>query len=418
MKVAIVSPLPPASSGIADYTSDVVRALLGAHTIELFHDQERVSDSLPVPVFRIAELPGRAAAASPFDAVLYQMGNAPAHDFMYEWMERVPGIVVLHDLVLHHSYARRFLESTESRAYAADPSSREKRQRAEEQHASYLAAIETSYPGQGERLKDAHFNSTGDLLPYAYPLFEPSLAHAKAVGAHNSFMVDALQAARPDLPCFKLSMPMQAEAAVPERMASLRARLGLSEEDRVVGCFGLITREKRVETVARAIARIAQIHPRVRLLLAGPVADRPWLMSLLERTGIAPRAVVAGRLDGDDFSAAIALSDAVAHLRYPTARETSAALLRVMAQGRPVIISDLANQSEIPADAVRRVDPCDEEGDLTRAVDWILRNSAAAEAMGERARRYVAVEHSQEKARESYERLLKGAAPLYSEPHP
>jgi glycosyltransferase involved in cell wall biosynthesis len=139
-------------------------------------------------------------------------------------------------------------------------------------------------------------------------------------------------------------------------------------------------------------------------------------MSLLERAGVATRTVVAGRLDRDDFLAAMALSDAVAHLRYPTARETSAALLRVMAQGRPVIISDLANQTEIPADAVRRVDPCDEEGDLTRATDWILRNSQAAQAMGERARRHVALEHSDHKTRESYERLLRGAAPLYSQP--
>ena len=54
------------------------------------------------------------------------------------------------------------------------------------------------------------------------------------------------------------------------------------------------------------------------------------------------------------------------HLRYPTARETSAALLRVLAQGRPVIVSDIANQKEIPDEVVRRVDPVDEEGDLTR----------------------------------------------------
>ena len=64
------------------------------------------------------------------------MGNAPAHDFMYGWMERVPGAVVLHDLVLHHSFARRFLESPESQAYAKDPGSHEKRLEAEKAHQS------------------------------------------------------------------------------------------------------------------------------------------------------------------------------------------------------------------------------------------------------------------------------------------
>ena len=109
MRLAIVSPLPPAPTGIADYTLEVARALAASHSIELFHDQSPVSSSLPAPAFRIDELPPRAALR-PYDAVIYQMGNAPVHDFMYDWMERVPGVVVLHDLVLHHSYARRFLE--------------------------------------------------------------------------------------------------------------------------------------------------------------------------------------------------------------------------------------------------------------------------------------------------------------------
>ena len=111
MKIAVVSPLPPSPSGIADYTLDVVRALGGSHEIELFHDQAHLTTTLPAPAFSIAELKARGAVSKPFDAVLYQMGNAPVHDFMYDWMERVRGIVVLHDLVLHHAFARRFLDS-------------------------------------------------------------------------------------------------------------------------------------------------------------------------------------------------------------------------------------------------------------------------------------------------------------------
>jgi len=104
----------------------------------------------------------------------------------------------------------------------------------------------------------------------------------------------------------------------------------------------------------------------------------------------------------------------VVHLRYPTARETSAALLRVMAQGRPVIISAIANQSEIPEGAVRRIDPVDEEGELARSLDALLRNPAAARSMGERARLFVEDAHSGPRTRQTYERLLKSLAPHYS----
>ena len=64
----------------------------------------------------------------------------------------------------------------------------------------------------------------------------------------------------------------------------------------------------------------------------------------------------------------IEAADIVVHLRYPTARETSAALLRVLAQGRPAVISDVDNFAEIPDDAVVRADTSDEEGAVTRAI--------------------------------------------------
>lgn len=410
MRLAFVSPLPPAPTGIADYTVDVVRALNGPHSVELFHDQTNVAEALPAPAFPVTELPARAAARA-FDAVVYQMGNAPAHDFMYGWMERVRGVVVLHDLVLHHSFARRYLESREALAYAADPSDPGRKVEADRAHQSFLSAIEAVYPGLGERLKDAHFNTTGDLLPYAFPLFEPALRSARAVGAHNAFMIEAIQEARPDLDCVRLAMPVPLPSLAEGTAAAFRAKHGLAEAHWVVGCFGLVTREKRIETVARAVARIAEVHPDVRLLLAGPVSDNVWLGDLLARTRVSGRAVVTGRLDDREFAAAIAAADAVVHLRYPTARETSAALLRVMAQGRPVIVSDIANQAEIPDDVVRRVDPIDEEGGLVRSLEFLRRHPEEAVAMGGRARRFVETSHSLARTLETYERLLKPPAP-------
>jgi glycosyltransferase involved in cell wall biosynthesis len=415
LKLAVVSPLPPAPTGIADYTLDVVRSFQGFHSVELFHDQAEVSASLPAPAFPIGQLEGRVSQGG-FDAVLYQMGNGPAHDFIYDWLERVPGIVVLHDLVLHHSFARRFLESPASIAYACDPSSREKRLAAEATHQKYVEAVEATYPGLGSTLASAHFNSVGQLLPYAYPLFEPALRGALAVGVHNTFMVEAIQSARPDLPCLPLAMPIEPVDVVPAAVATLRSRFGLEDSAAVIGCFGLVTPEKGIDSVARAVARIGEIHRGTRLLLVGAVSDPAWLKALLDRTGVASRTIVAGRLEMEDFVAAMSLSDVVVHLRYPTARETSAALLRVLAQGRPVIISDLANQTEVPVDAARRVDPCDEEGDLARGLDWALSNPAAARAMGERGKLHALRAHSLRKTRESYDQLLNSVTPLYSRP--
>jgi hypothetical protein len=77
----------------------------------------------------------------------------------------------------------------------------------------------------------------------------------------------------------------------------------------------------------------------------------------------------------------------VAHLRYPSARETSAALLRVLAQGRPTLVSDLEHQSELPDDVVLRIDVANEDDALEAGPAAARRRSGAARAAVARGRR-------------------------------
>ena len=84
MKVAYYSPLPPERSGIADYSALLLPALA-----------ERVG----VVVAR----PGRFRRAPRADLALYHVGNDPqAHGWIVDALRRRPGVVVLHDFVLHH----------------------------------------------------------------------------------------------------------------------------------------------------------------------------------------------------------------------------------------------------------------------------------------------------------------------------
>lgn len=397
MRVALVSPLPPEPTGIADYTLDVAEALRVAHDVDLY-DARATLDGLLA-----------AHAGRPYDGVVYQVGNGPAHDFQYDWMARAPGIVVLHDLVLHHARSRVHLQSAEALAYTANPSSAAKRDVAAARIRRYDAEADAAYPGLGARLREAHLNTTGDLLLFAYPFFHEALRRATAAGAHNGFMADALADARPGLTVRRVAMPMRALPVSAERVAARRAALGFSGDDFVVGSFGLATREKRLESVARAVARIAPFLPAVRLLIVGPVADSAWLDGAIASAGIANRTVVTGRVPLDALPEYMGAADAVAHLRWPTGRETSAALLRVLAQGRPCLIADLAHQTEIPENAAVRIDVTDEEGGLARGLLDLARDRARALRLGENAAAWVRGEHSPRAARESYEALIEAA---------
>jgi glycosyltransferase involved in cell wall biosynthesis len=176
----------------------------------------------------------------------------------------------------------------------------------------------------------------------------------------------------------------------------------------LVGVFGLLTREKRIDTVVRAVTRVRAAMARVRLLLVGPVPDRGALDAMLAARGLAD-SIVTGRVPFEELAAHMEAADVVAHLRYPTARETSAALLRVLAQGRPAVVSDLEHLSEIPRDAVVRADVADEEGEVTRSLLRLLEQPARRARLGEAARTYVRRAHSPERCRETYTHAIQRA---------
>src|SRR5678816_4147292 len=87
MRVAFFSPLPPAKSGIADYSAAVLEHLNRSIEVETFREKPAAFD------------PSR------YDICVYQLGNNPYHDFVYEAALNHPGVVVMHEANLHHLVA-------------------------------------------------------------------------------------------------------------------------------------------------------------------------------------------------------------------------------------------------------------------------------------------------------------------------
>lgn len=416
MRIAFLSPLPPATTGIADYGAEVLELLAPRHQVHAFHGQVDVDCSRLPPscsVQPVSEFLARHRERR-FDVAVYQMGNHPAHGFLYEPLARVPGLLVLHDLVLHHSRATLLLATPEAAAYERDPADAGLHAAVVEQSARYRAEAGYSHPEAGARLAETHFGTVGALLPYAYPLNRLPIEAARLIAVHNDFMLRAVRALGAE--AVRIRMRAERVPVDPAAVERLRRRYGLQAGAPIVGCFGLLTREKRIETVARAVARAAVVEPRLRLLLVGPVPDADALSRRLHALGVAERTVVTGRVGFGELPAHMELADVVVHLRCPTGRETSAALLRVLAQGRPTIISDLEHLADIPADAVLRADVADEEGEVFRGLLRLLERPDLRQRLGHAAAAFVGREHSAERCLAGYEAALERAAALPDPP--
>ena len=87
MKVAYFSPFPPERTGISEYSELLLPALARRLDVEV------------VPR-------GRTSPPRDADVCLYHVGNNPdAHGWIVETLRKRPGVVVLHDFVLHHLVA-------------------------------------------------------------------------------------------------------------------------------------------------------------------------------------------------------------------------------------------------------------------------------------------------------------------------
>ena len=87
MRVAFFSPLPPARSGIADYSEALLEPLGPLAEVEVF---SQPSQAIRPGALRHRPLPG---------------GQQRYHDFVYETALRHPGVVVMHESNLHHLIA-------------------------------------------------------------------------------------------------------------------------------------------------------------------------------------------------------------------------------------------------------------------------------------------------------------------------
>src|SRR5579864_5842231 len=99
MRVAFFSPLPPAKSGIADYSAAVLAHLEGLAEVDAFAG------------------PAADFDASRYDVCVYQLGNNPYHTFAYEAALAHPGVVVLHEANLHHLIADLTIRRNDWDAY-------------------------------------------------------------------------------------------------------------------------------------------------------------------------------------------------------------------------------------------------------------------------------------------------------------
>jgi glycosyltransferase involved in cell wall biosynthesis len=364
VKVAYYSPLPPARSGIADYSTLLLPAL-----------RERVE-------IVVAERGRRAPHA---DVGLYHVGNDPdAHGWIVDALRARPGVVVLHEYVLHHLVAGITIGRGDGRAY--------------------LDAMERELGVAGRLLGLGVLDNLLPLLwetqPERFPLSGTVLEHARGLIVHSEYVADRARAAGYRGRVWRIPHPAWPIGHV--------TPVDDIPGDPLIGCFGFLNMNKRIPELLRAFAAFRQERPGARLLLVGAAGERFDVQRRLERLGLTEGVTRLDYVPEQGLWALMAACDALVNLRYPTMGETSGSAIRALSLGKPLVVSDVGWFHELPDDVALKV-PVDElEVDVLVAALRVAVDHGAE--LGAAARDYAAREHDLDRVADQYSAALEVAA--------
>lgn len=364
MRLAFVSPLPPSPTGVAEYSDCIVRELRRFESVDA---AESMSES------RLEEC----------DARLYQLGNNRLHDGAYDAALRIPGIVELHDATVHHLLLGRL------------------------DRAGYVDEFIYNY-GEWSRVLAGQMWERRSMAPseelyFAHPLLRRVLEKAEKIVVHNPGA--ALRAREANADVETVLIPHYVEPAPgfsPEEIAAVRRRFRVPEGGILISSFGYHRPPKRLQSMLRAAEELDTPH---RILIVGDFVSPTYeasLEGLMEKT----QTIRLPHVPDEELARLVAATDVCVNLRWPTAGETSGFVMKLMAAGKPVLVTDCEENADLAENSVFKIEPGINEPDMVREALRVLTvRPELRQAMGDLARQHVLREHSLERIIGQYRAL-------------
>ena len=375
MELNWFSPLPPAGTDIAHYTARVLPALAERASVTLWTDR----DSWDKALESYAEVRRYSLERPPWaelnraEASVYHLGNNPLfHGSIWQLSRLSPGVVVLHDLRLHHFFDGLY------RVKWRDLD-------------GYLAVMEKYYGEQG-RLDalDCYRQEARniDRMAELYPLTRLATENALGVLVHTREGFAQLKGEHAcPLAYAPLPYPSQPGPEIGPAKVGPPFRLIV---------FGYLGRNRRLDALLTALSEFPQ-REQFRLDIYGQVLDdnRP-LRARIRELGLKRQVSLHGFVPEAELDQALRGAHLAVNLRYPTMGEASGSQLRIWSHALPSLVTDVGWYAGLPTETIARVRPEQEIQDIKTHLDAFLKAPEAFARMGQRGRALLEQEHAPE----------------------
>ena len=359
--------MPPARSGIADYSAALVDAFKHIADVTVFTDEPK------------------AFNATRYNACLYQVGNNAHHAFVYRQALKTPGVVVMHESNLHHLIAEMTIKQNNWEGYLR----------------------EVEYAGGPEAVAYARRVRALEVGPdyEGVPMLRRVLEGSRGAIAHSHCVEQELRKATFTGPIAVI--PHGAWIPEGDRMG-FRQKLGVDATTPLIGIFGFLKPYKRIAESLRAFRRLLKVYPEAKMILVGEPHPELPLAAQIQSLGIGSNVRILGFTPIEDFVGYISACDIILNLRFPTVGESSGTLLRSLGLGKAVVVSNVGSFAEYPDEICLKV-PVDhsEEDVLFEYLNLLVSRPDARRALGARARDWVARECNWDSVAQRYVSFLQ-----------
>lgn len=368
-RLAYVSPLPPDRTGVAFYSVELIEALSEHYLIDAVVIGDAKQHPAPIGCRSIIGIGEFEQRAGQYDRVLYHIGNSTFHHDMFPLIEKVPGIVVLHDLFLGDLL--HFLEANGWPGF-------------------WLNQLAHSHGYEALRCRLTR--SVSDVI-VKYPASFFLFAQAQGVILHSESARDMAAEFYPNFPKERVKIvPHLRKALELPPKANARLRLSIDEDEFVLCSFGFLSPAKCNFRLLDAWMRLGwHKDMKARLVFVGEFSDpsyRSLILSTIE-SAKATNVHVTGFVDAPQYLDYLAAADLAAQLRADSRGESSGTVADVMGAGLPIIINMCGAMTELPSSCVIKLTDTFSDDELMKALRALRDDPVRRGQLSRLAQNYV-----------------------------
>lgn len=361
-KLAFFTPLNPLRSGISDYSEDIIDSLCQYCDIDVYIDDgywPTKKFAKNVKVLNHKLFPGNSKL---YDEFLYQMGNSSFHSYMIPYIQSFPGTVVIHDYNMHLLVYSYFIEN----------------------NARYREYLKLEVDNINQYMVNFSKRNIENI-----PVNRFVSDYARKLIVHSEYAKKELLKKNPLYNIRKINSYAKIEPT--QNTSVLRSQYGIEKDTFVLASFGHAAYIKRIIPILEAVAALREKYDHIKYYIVGDVLDeiKNEMQNFIEKHHMQDSVITTGNIDMQAFKDYIQMSDVCLNLRYPYYGETSASFMRILAAGKPAIVTDIGSFSEVPDDCCMKIGYDNEIQEIIGCIDTIMKDPGLLQYYGNNARKFA-----------------------------